>query len=105
MRQCRGTESPHADINGDGIADQLDASFVTLNFEETDKQACCPSAVSAGGEPPLTSVTVEELDRRGLGYLRRFDVNGDGVLTLDDLRRAWEQVRTAKRSRGRSSGR
>ncbi|UCE60117.1 MAG: hypothetical protein JSU63_22070 [Phycisphaerales bacterium] len=33
----------HADINGDGVVDAVDESFIILNFAAEDVQGCCPA--------------------------------------------------------------
>lgn len=81
-----GDSGPHADINADGIVDILDFSFIVSNFLSEDKDSCCPDGGVAGGGPAgITEITVEELRRIGKGELAIGDLNGDGVLNVDDM--------------------
>lgn len=77
-------DGANADINGDGIVDGLDFAFISLNFLEVSKDACCPGSI-AGNTVPLTEVSVRELREMGLGDLAVADLNGDGVLNMDDM--------------------
>ena len=74
----------HADINGDGIVDSLDFSFITMNFLEHSKGACCPDGVSEVPTPVL-SATVQQLREWGMSDLIRADLNNDGVLDVQDM--------------------
>lgn len=76
----------HADINGDGVVDQLDMTFISLNFLDSDKETCCPVTVASTGTGPLTAISVAGLRERGLGRLVHLDLNGDGVFDLSDVR-------------------
>jgi len=89
----------HADITGDGVVNTGDFTFIQINFLEFS-EANCPGALlrtdpHAGGQlagravhaddaGPVTSITVAELRRRGMGSLAQADLNGDGVLDTDD---------------------
>ena len=81
---CDTTEV-NADFNADGVVDQLDLSFISLNFLASDKNSCCPSATSAAALQPRIEVSLAELRTLGLGRLGRLDVDGDGWLTLSDI--------------------
>lgn len=77
---------PHADINGDGIVDQLDWSFIQANLERTDVDACCPGSREALEPPvPLMEVSVKDLERMGLGHLSVADLNFDGRIDMGDI--------------------
>ena len=80
-----GTPGHHADINGDGIVDALDLSFISLNFLKSDKGSCCPGAVASEARPGRTSVPVEELRRLDLSQADRMDVNRDGSFDMSDV--------------------
>ncbi|MCH7831962.1 MAG: hypothetical protein IIC55_03730 [Proteobacteria bacterium] len=103
-----GTEGPHADINGDGIADLLDFSFVSANFLVSSKDCCCPG--STGNTVGRTAISVVELRQMGLTDLIVADLNNDGMLDLNDMAaflsgdvpsRKGIQSRTGLRSTGR----
>ena len=80
---CENKHTPHADINGDGIVDALDFSFITMNFLDHSKNACCPS--SAATVAGRTSVTVRELRQAGMGDLAVADLDGNGVVDMTDV--------------------
>jgi len=47
----------HSDINGDGVVDAADFTFISMNFLEGSKDSCCEDAVAGAGVTPelLTS--------------------------------------------------
>ena len=72
----------HADINGDGYVDDLDFTFISINFLESDKDTCCPDSRSI--EPVgLTEVTTRQL--RAWGISDKADLNGDGLVNTVDM--------------------
>ena len=77
------TPKPHADINGDGLVDNIDFGIIQMNFLKASKIACCPEAEA---QPvPLTEISVKQLRLMGLGDLVVADLNGDGLLNVDDM--------------------
>ncbi len=78
------TDGPHADINGDGIVDALDFTFIMMNFLDYSKDCCCPDS-TAGTTVGRTEVSVRELREMGLGELAVGDLNRDGLLNMDDI--------------------
>jgi hypothetical protein len=79
-----GTAGPNADINGDGVSNMLDFNFIQQNFLTTAK-ICCGEELPADGITPITEISVRELREMGLGDLAAGDVNGDGLLNVDDM--------------------
>ncbi|MHC5110737.1 MAG: hypothetical protein ACYTHJ_12775 [Planctomycetota bacterium] len=79
-----GTAGPHSDINGDGIVDGADFSFISQNFLATSKNSCCEDS-TASVETPITSITVKQLRRMGLGELAVADLDGNGVVDASDM--------------------
>jgi len=80
---CGEFTTTHADMNGDGLVDLLDYSFVAMNFLKSSIDCCCPGSVARA--PGLTEVTVEELIRGNRRDLVPVDINRDGVLNLRDI--------------------
>jgi hypothetical protein len=80
-----GTAGPNADISGDGVVDMDDYLFIDMNFLSSVKECCGSSLLPAGADVGLTEITVRELRERGLSDLAAGDLNGDGVLNVDDI--------------------
>ncbi len=80
------TPFPHADLNGDGVVDVADFSFIQANILEIGDLPCCASLSPLTDlVEPVTSITVDELIARGLANLVPADLNEDGVLDFADL--------------------
>jgi hypothetical protein len=77
---------PHADINGDGMVDHLDFTFIMMNFMAVSKDACCPDKDGHTSAPVgLTEISVAQLRQMGLGELVVADLNGDGLVNVADM--------------------
>lgn len=86
----------HADASGDGDVDSADFTFISTQFLAMAEGAC-PGAMlvsSDGVQPtfevqlengPISSISVDELSRRGLGHLATADLNRDGMLDQHDI--------------------
>lgn len=79
-----GTPGPDANINGDNVVDLPDFAFIAANLFLISPPGCCGVAAAASNDP-LTSISVRELRARGLGELVVADINGDGIVDLDDM--------------------
>jgi len=104
------TAEPHGDVSGDGFVGAEDFSFIQVHFLEFGDPACCPvplpqvargdatrpdgdrrrsgPARALGATPgggPVTSITIDELRRRGLGHLAAADLDGNGRVDGRDL--------------------
>lgn len=77
------TASPHADISGNGIVGTEDFTHIQTNFLMASETPCCGTPVPL--PPPVTSITLGELVKRGLGELAVADLNHDGVLDQLDM--------------------
>lgn len=90
------TPYPHGDISGDGLVTAADFTFIQLNFL-TFSDVCPVQAMAFGPfrdrtkhrvgsrRGPVTSITVQELHRLGLGSLAVADLNGDQLLDAQDI--------------------
>lgn len=88
-------EGPHADINGDGVVDMADYSFIIRNFLVSAKDCCCgPSAADL--PPALTEVSIDELRQMGEADMVVADLNGDGVVNADDMEAFMQGARPVK---------
>jgi hypothetical protein len=97
-----GTEGPHADINGDGLVDLLDFTFISMNFLEDSKDCCCIGS-SAAAPSGRTSISVRSLRANGMGDLAVADLNNDGVVDMDDMQLLLQgEVPTPKGPNGRT---
>ena len=81
--QC-GTPSPHADINGDGIVDALDLSFIQVNLGAADLGTCCSSGMATTVAPPVLHISAGELELMGFDAYDA-DMNEDGIIDEADI--------------------
>ena len=84
-----GTEGPHCDINGDGLVNLLDFSFIAVNLFNEAKAGCdavcSPSATPQAGDA-IESISVRELTEKGYGRVARIaDVDNNGVVNRTDM--------------------
>ncbi len=81
-----GTAAPHADINGDGLVDSIEFSFIQINFLKEQAPNCCGApGVTAACASPVTRISVKELLRTGRAELTIADLNHDGWVDMDDI--------------------
>jgi hypothetical protein len=73
----------------------LDLNFVLTNFLAHSKDACCPEGGTAA---PLarTEVSVRDLREMGMGELAGADLNGDGLVNMDDVQAFLDGARPTK---------
>ena len=88
---------PHLDLNGNGLVWTEDFTFIQVNFLAASETDCCVMASPAMTRPrgdrplaqmlerPVTRISIEELERRGLGDLIVADLNHDGWLDVRDM--------------------
>ncbi len=80
------TGPPHADVDGSGIADNVEFIILVTNFFMGSEPNCCGApATASADEGPVASISVKELRRRGLDDLAVGDLNGDGWLDEADV--------------------
>jgi hypothetical protein len=77
------TPYPHADIDGDGLVDTADFTFIQINFLDGDEDNCCGAPGPLAG--PRTSISLDELEKLGLSELAVGDLNHDGWLDEADI--------------------
>jgi len=91
-----GTPAPHADINGDGVVDTADFTFIQINFLDAHEFDCGGSLLQSGDHglaaidpsrpaEPVTSVSVDTLSDLGLAHLAAADLNADGTIDQSDI--------------------
>jgi len=91
-----GTAGPNADINGDGVVNSEDFSFIAMNFIAESKDACCDDPTSNWKGDPVLSLPMKEA--RLLGIPASADFNHDGVLDRDDMALFMQGDQPVKRS-------
>jgi hypothetical protein len=77
-------DGPHGDLNGDGIVDALDFAFIMRNFMQNSLDACCPDGIGSG-TTGRSEVSVSELRQLGASEMIVADLNGDGLINVDDM--------------------
>jgi hypothetical protein len=100
-----GTAGPHGDIDGDGLVGLSDYGFISMNFLASAKECCgycavrgpdghckegLPAGVSVEG---VTEMTVTQLRLQGYADAARADLNGDGLVNLEDMNLFGQGVR------------
>jgi len=94
---CEETDF-HGDFNGDRIVDQFDWSFIVHNFLETDKHSCCPEQQIASEPQGIMEISLSDLGLMGLSELSAADLNGDGMLNLEDVEAFAEWERSTRKA-------
>jgi hypothetical protein len=76
---------PHADIDGNGLVDTDDFSWIQVHFLQGNAPDCCSGPIPLDGSQPVTAISVKDLIARGLGELAAGDLNNDGWLDQADV--------------------
>ncbi len=77
---------PHPDINGDGMVNALDFSFIFQHLLKANEADCCTQVAAASSRrSPRADISVRELRSLGLGHLSSADMNYDGMIDGDDM--------------------
>lgn len=82
------TAAPHADLNGDGIVNNAEFTFIQINFLKGNEANCCGAPGIGPGEGEafaIQQISVDELWEHGLGELASGDLNADGLLDMLDI--------------------
>lgn len=82
---------PDTDFSGDRVVNSTDFTYIQTQFLAAREANCFGPNFDGEGEgllgntEPLVSVTVEELIKHGLQDLVAADLNGDGILSPEDI--------------------
>jgi hypothetical protein len=79
------TPPPHADLSGDGLVTTADFSAIQVNFLQGHEANCCGQPAPGAMSGPVLTISVAQLEERGLGYLAVGDLNHDGWLDAQDI--------------------
>ena len=75
------TSGVHADMNASGVVNNVDLSFLAVNFFKVDDT--CSSGFAS--QRPLARIKVSQLRAMGLGDQASADINGDGWVDTTDM--------------------
>jgi len=75
------TSGVHADMNASGVVNNVDLSFLAVNFFKVDDT--CSSGFAS--QRPLARIKVSQLRAMGLGNQAGADINGDGWVDTTDM--------------------
>jgi hypothetical protein len=93
------TEGPHGDIDGDGLVGPTDFTFISMNFLASAKVCCGVTGLPAGAG--VTEISVKDLRLQGYTDAAEADLNGDGLVNVDDMNLFMQGERpTTKSGRG-----
>jgi hypothetical protein len=83
------TPAPHSDLSGDGFVNTIDLAHLSphdpFGFGAISQPRCCMMREALGDFEIQSEVSVKELCKRGMCYLRVVDVDHDGWITMDDV--------------------
>lgn len=80
-----GTVGPHADINGDGLVDSWDYTFIQINYLEANEPDCC-GQLDGAEDNGMAAAAMSTLRALADQYLTVVDVDGDGHVEEADVR-------------------
>jgi len=87
-----GTAGPHGDIDGDGLVGLSDYTFISMNFL-TSMKLCCGVQGLPASATPITEISVKDLRLQGYSDAAKADLNGDGMVNVDDMNLFGQGVR------------
>lgn len=76
----------HADISGDGNVDNADFSYISAGFA-TQFDDAAPSFFARDDRTIRTKITVADAVREAGKEAAKLDLNGDGVITMDEIQK------------------
>jgi hypothetical protein len=79
------TPAFHSDFSGNGSVFTEDLTFISINFLRGHQANCCGQPGFGDGGSPVHEISIAQLQKLGLGSYAAGDVNGDGLLNLDDV--------------------
>jgi len=80
-----GQLGPHLDFSGDGVVGTADYTYIQINFLLVGDSP--PGNYLNMPGQPKKAATVKEMIRAGVPHAEKYDLNGDGWITYDELQR------------------
>lgn len=78
-----GQPPPHLDFSGDGVVGTADYTFIQINFLQVGDTP--PGNFLFERQTPRKSATVKEMIQAGVKHAEKYDLDGDGWITYDEL--------------------
>ncbi len=80
-----GQLGPHLDFSGDGVVGTADYTYIQTNFLSVGDAE--PGNYASAPGQPKKAATVKEMLEAGVKHAEKYDLNGDGWITYDELTR------------------